>query len=154
MKVQKSGRGGPAACIQHYALNALQVMSLLKAAGGEQEGASWDQGELAETLWAEMGLQPDAQLTQVCTNALVTMLLSSLRPCVLHCHYYCSSFLDPLSLLLQVRHITKATCLGNTWKDMQMPYGPPYLYLYVCDDICCFCSLDKTMYIDGTEWLV
>lgn len=43
----------------------LQVMTLLRAAGGEQEGASWDQGELVETLWAEMGLQPDAHITHV-----------------------------------------------------------------------------------------
>ena len=45
----------------------VQVMTLLRAAGGEQEGASWDQGELVETLWAEMGLQPDAHITYVCT---------------------------------------------------------------------------------------
>lgn len=55
-----------------YLINGLadppvQVLSLLKAAGGEQEGASWEQGELAETLWAEMGLQPDAHITQVST---------------------------------------------------------------------------------------
>lgn len=43
----------------------LQVMALLKAAGGEQEEDSWEQAELAETLWAEMGLQPDAHITQV-----------------------------------------------------------------------------------------
>ena len=42
-------------------------MTLLRAAGAEQEGASWDQGELAETLWAEMGLQADAHITYVCT---------------------------------------------------------------------------------------
>ena len=41
-------------------------MTLLKAAGGEQDGASWEQGELVETLWAEMGLQPDAHITHVC----------------------------------------------------------------------------------------
>ena len=42
-------------------------MALLKAAGVEQEAASRDQGELAETMWAEMGLHPDAHITQVCS---------------------------------------------------------------------------------------
>ena len=45
----------------------LQVMALLKAAGGQQGGEGWDQGEQAETIWAEMGLQPDAHITQVVT---------------------------------------------------------------------------------------
>ena len=45
----------------------VQLLSLLKAAGAEQQGSSWEQGELAETLWAEMGLQPDADITQVST---------------------------------------------------------------------------------------
>ena len=41
----------------------MQVVALLKAEGVHQEGEN--QGELAETLWAEMGLQPDAHITQV-----------------------------------------------------------------------------------------
>lgn len=48
-------------------------MALLKTVGaqskgegmGEGEGEGWDQGELAETLWTEMGLTPDAHITQV-----------------------------------------------------------------------------------------
>ena len=53
---------------QQAVVSPLQVLTLLRAAGAEQEGASWDQGELAETLWAEMGLQPDAHITHVCTT--------------------------------------------------------------------------------------
>ena len=54
------------AVINKLLLSPLQVMTLLRAAGGEQEGASWEQSELVETLWAEMGLQPDAHITHVC----------------------------------------------------------------------------------------
>lgn len=57
------------------------MLTLLKAAGGEQEGASWDQGELAETLWAEMGLQPDAHITHVCTAKIAVR-----RLVVMHTH--------------------------------------------------------------------
>ena len=41
-------------------------MAMLKAAAAdaEQDSTSWDQGELAETMWAEMGIQPDAYITQ------------------------------------------------------------------------------------------
>lgn len=46
----------------------LQVLTMLEAAGGERGGA-WEQGELAETLWAEMGLEPDAHITQVYTTS-------------------------------------------------------------------------------------
>lgn len=44
----------------------LQVMALLRTAGGAPI-QSWapDQDELTETLWAEMGLQPDAHITLV-----------------------------------------------------------------------------------------
>ena len=58
---------------------ALQVLTMLEAAGGEQDGA-WEQGELAETLWAEMGLEPDAHITQVYT----TNPLSSNHCCRAH----------------------------------------------------------------------
>ncbi|KAL3139978.1 hypothetical protein ABBQ38_004265 [Trebouxia sp. C0009 RCD-2024] len=44
-------------------INRQQVLTMLEAAGGERGGA-WEQGELAETLWAEMGLEPDAHITQ------------------------------------------------------------------------------------------
>ena len=44
-------------------------MALLKAVGGQGEGAGEGEaqvnGELAETLWTEMGLAPDAHITQV-----------------------------------------------------------------------------------------
>ena len=47
----------------------MQVMALLKAVGGQGEGAGEGEaqvnGELAETLWTEMGLAPDAHITQV-----------------------------------------------------------------------------------------
>lgn len=52
--------------VSKLGMGPVQVLTLLKAAGGEQDGASWEQGELAETLWAEMGLQPDAHITNVC----------------------------------------------------------------------------------------
>ena len=47
----------------------MQVMALLKAVGGKREGPGEGEaqvnGELAETLWTEMGLAPDAHITQV-----------------------------------------------------------------------------------------
>ncbi len=45
----------------------MQVMALLKAVGGQGEGVGEGEvnGELAETLWTEMGLAPDAHITQV-----------------------------------------------------------------------------------------
>ncbi|DBA67070.1 hypothetical protein WJX79_005030 [Trebouxia sp. C0005] len=49
-------------------LNRQQVMALLKAVGGQGEGAGEGEaevnGELAESLWTEMGLAPDAHITQ------------------------------------------------------------------------------------------
>ena len=48
------------------ACHVLQVMALLRTAGGAPI-QSWapDQDEHSETLWAEMGLQPDAHITLV-----------------------------------------------------------------------------------------
>lgn len=88
-------------------------MTLLKAAGGEQEGASWEEGELAETLWAEMGLQPDAHITHVraakpaISQAVVQYprpiwhisLLAVLRSIIMSADLYASSACDYLPVL-------------------------------------------------------
>ncbi len=67
-------------------------MALLKAVGGQ--GEAQVNGELAETLWTEMGLAPDAHITQVSPSntanklphACIVLLMRPLLLAILRCH--------------------------------------------------------------------
>lgn len=70
----------------------LQVVALLRTAGGSPT-QSWapDQDELTETLWAEMGLQPDAHITLVRLPSLPDEPAPSLTYIVIP-HVTCAAF--------------------------------------------------------------
>ncbi len=87
----------------------MQVMALLKAVGGQGEGAGEGEaqvnGELAETLWTEMGLAPDAHITQVSPSNTASKLSYACTVLLMH----------PLLLAWQRCHRWLLTINGACW---------------------------------------